>query len=175
MYSLLYRYIFEGCYFGAIMGSAKIKCLWYQLYSIYLKIPFDCKGCQVPIKYNVYNNKISSRDWPLTVLVFCFVNIALFINELYLFELISWHNCIKCILWRNSFEFMLSTIGDLSVFSNLSLMTGFKIGLFWYLSDDLITLSVKGRSDTSSDTMGIHSPIRLLPQGPKTYGSTREP
>ena len=30
LYSLLYRYLFEGCYFGAIMGSteiAKIKCL----------------------------------------------------------------------------------------------------------------------------------------------------
>ena len=30
LYSLLYRYLFEGCYFGAIMGSteiAEIKCL----------------------------------------------------------------------------------------------------------------------------------------------------
>ena len=30
MFIILYRYLFEGCYFGAIMGSAKIaknKCL----------------------------------------------------------------------------------------------------------------------------------------------------
>ena len=34
MYLLLYRYLFEGCYFGAVMGCAKIICHWkYQLYS----------------------------------------------------------------------------------------------------------------------------------------------
>ena len=34
IYLSLYRYLFEGCYFGAIMGSAKIEKIKCQLYTV---------------------------------------------------------------------------------------------------------------------------------------------